>query len=988
MRTGPFLERITRAPLAYDLRAAEIARERWRDARAKLSQGAAQLVAAIERSAWAPKLLDGVFGNSPFLTRLALADLEWLSGALLRAPETVLIEIFETLDAGVPFADTAAAMRMLRRARARVALLTALADLGGVFTLRDVTAALTQFADAALRVALRHFLAAAAGKGSFRPRDPDQPELASGLIVLAMGKYGAFELNYSSDIDLIVLFAPDLLPLEGLEPGVFATRLVKDLVRFLQLRTEDGYVFRVDLRLRPDGNASPVAVSVASAELYYESAGQNWERAAMIKARPCAGDLAAGDEFIASLRPYVWRKNLDYAAIEDIHSIKRQIHAHKGHGEIAVAGHNLKLGRGGIREIEFFAQTQQLILGGRIPDLRVRGTCEALEQLAHKHLIEESTCAELKESYAFLREIEHRLQMVDDEQTHSLPATPAGVEQIARFAGYADTAEFEIAVRSHLARVQRHYAHLFEAAEPLAAEAGSLVFTGVDEDPETVETLANLGFRSAREISARIRGWHHGRIRATRSARARERLTRLVPILLAALAATQDPDAAFAEFARFVEVLPTGVQLFSLLNSNPWLLDLLSEIFSLAPRLARALGERPAILDSLIDAEFLKPLTVEVAPDEALAAALAQATTLEDALDAARIFARERQFRIAVSALKGGIEPAAAGRAFTQIAEITVGGLAVIAEAETVARYGRVPGGEWVVLGLGKLGGREMTASSDLDLVFVYDFDSAHEHSTGPQKIHATQYYAKLGQRLISLLTVPTREGRLYDVDMRLRPSGGAGPVAVTLERWRTYHATKAWIYEHMALCRARVIAGSPALAARVEASLRELLCGPRDPVKLAAEALDRRARLESAKGASDPWALKFVRGGLVDLEYIAQTLLLALAREHPDILSPTTADVFERIAALGRFPEADMADLIAATRFLQDLTQVLRIAYDRETSPVNAARGLKARLAQIGGVADFAELERRLIATEERVRALFDRYVRDLEVALAAADS
>ncbi|MFO1187671.1 MAG: DUF294 nucleotidyltransferase-like domain-containing protein [Alphaproteobacteria bacterium] len=513
---------------------------------------------------------------------------------------------------------------------------------------------------------------------------------------------------------------------------------------------------------------------------------------------------------------------------------------------------------------------------------------------------------------------------------------------------------------------------------------GSLVFTGVEEDPETLETLTKLGFPSAREISARIRGWHHGRIRGTRSARARERLTRLVPALLSTLARTEDPDAAFSAFARFVEALPTGVQIFALLNANPWLLELLAELSSLAPRLARVLSERPAILDSLINAEFLAPPKSEPDYTAELAAALGQARELEDVLDATRIFAREQQFKIAVRVLKGGLDPEAAGRAFTAVAESVIGALAFVAEAETARRHGTVPGATWAILGMGKLGGREMTASSDLDLVFVYDFDAARDTSKGAQPLHATQYFARLMQRLISLLTVPTAEGRLYDVDMRLRPSGRAGPVAVTLERLKTYHEGQAWTYEHMALTRARVIAGAPPLRVRVEETIHALLTAPRNHSVLSADALDMRTRTEAARGADGIWSLKLVRGGLLDLEYIAQCLSLALARGRPAILSPSTADVFDHIAAAEAISLRDAIDLAAATRLIHGLSQVLRIAYDRETSPVHAHHALKARLAEIAGVPDFAALEAKLAATQARVFELFEVYVANLPRRLA----
>ncbi|MFO1187672.1 MAG: hypothetical protein U1E87_09630 [Alphaproteobacteria bacterium] len=465
-----FLERICTAPFPADVRAAEIALERWRAQKAGLAPSELAAIAEVEQHAAGWALIRAVFANSPFLTRLILSDAPWLAAVLGREPRDTLSGILGDAVRGqeAETLDQLALMKRMRRAKARTALFVGLGDVGGVLDLAEVTGALSAFADAALEAALRHVLRAAAAKGQFFPRDTAAPEKNSGIVILAMGKYGAFELNYSSDIDLIVFYDPDTLPVRGVEPSAFAVRAVKDIVALLQARTEDGYVFRVDLRLRPDGNASPVAISVQAAELYYEAAGQNWERAAMIKARACAGDSAAGERFLAALRPYMWRKNLDLAAIEDIHSIKRQIHAQKGHGRIAVAGHNLKLGRGGIREIEFFAQTQQLILGGRMPALQVRGTCEALDRLAGQGLIAVTARDELKESYAFLRNLEHRLQMIEDEQTHTLPKSAAGLDHVARFSGYGDTGEFERAVRQHLEQVQRHYAHLFEGKAPLA----------------------------------------------------------------------------------------------------------------------------------------------------------------------------------------------------------------------------------------------------------------------------------------------------------------------------------------------------------------------------------------------------------------------------------------------------------------------------------------------------------------------------------------
>ncbi|MFZ1988664.1 MAG: bifunctional [glutamine synthetase] adenylyltransferase/[glutamine synthetase]-adenylyl-L-tyrosine phosphorylase, partial [Alphaproteobacteria bacterium] len=969
-----FLDLIKIAPIAYDSRAKEVAGERFEAALSELDRDTAELAAKLREHERARALLDGTFGNSPFLTRTILLELAWLSRAVAVPPAQCLDALVAEMSSDVArAADNAAAMKAMRIARGRVAVFVALGDLGGVFDLTFVTGALTRFADAALEAALRRLLKDAATRGQFMPRDSEKPEEGSGLILLAMGKYGALELNYSSDIDLIALYDREAMPLgEGVDAGQFAVRLIQDLTQFIQRRTEDGYVFRVDLRLRPDGNASPLALSTETAELYYESAGQNWERAALIKGRACAGDITAGERFLRSLAPYIWRKHLDYSAIEDIHSIKRQIHVHKGHGEIAILGHNVKLGRGGIREIEFFAQTQQLILGGREPELRMRGTCNALTRLAARGHISPQARDELIQSYGFLRRLEHRLQMIEDEQTHSLPKIQTGIDHVARFCGFAETKEFERVLREHMNRVQGHYARLFETSESLASQAGSLVFTGVDEDPETLETLARLGFKRGKEISATIRGWHHGRIRATRSARAREGLTRLVPIMLDALAKEPDPDAGFFEFTRFIEALPTGVQLFARLVAEPEILDLLFDLFSLAPRLSRVLAAQPAILDSLLTPDAQES---ETDLDAKLGREIGRAQSLEDKLDAARIFAREQQFLVAVGVLTQGMSARQAGAILTAAAEAVVRELSAVAEDEMRRRHGAIEGGEWAVIGMGKLGGREMTATSDLDLVFVYEFDPAREMSSGAKPISAGEYYARAGQRLISLLTVPTREGKLYEVDMRLRPSGRAGPVAVTLERLKTYHETQAWAFEHMALTRARFIAGSRAFGERAEAVIRQILVKQRDLAKLSADALDMRARLASAKPVTDPWSLKQVRGGLVDLEYVAQVLELALAHRFPDVLATSTAGVFDNLDRIGALPREDIDALKDSAEFYSRLSQVMQICYDEERAP-DATLGVRARLASILGDESYDALEARLIETERSVYALFDKWV------------
>jgi glutamate-ammonia-ligase adenylyltransferase len=925
-------------------------------------------------------LFEAAFGNSPFLARLALREREFLREVVEKGPRAGL----EAAQAAALAADAAedmpAAMAILRVAKRRAALAIALADIAGQWDLDEVTRVLTSFADACVSGALRFLLRGAAKRAGMEEHTGAELEATTGLVILAMGKYGAFELNYSSDIDLIVFYDTKRFPFRKKDDARgAAVDIVKGLVKLLSETTADGYVFRTDLRLRPDAGATQVAISTDAAESYYEGMGQNWERAAMIKARACAGDLAAGAAFLKAIEPFIWRRNLDYAAIEDIHSIKRQIHAHGGHGTIAVAGHNIKLGRGGIREIEFFAQTQQLILGGRNASLRPNRTLDALEALRARGLVSDETAADLTEAYRFLRGLEHRLQMIEDEQTHSLPKSVEGLAHIACFTGFADVAAFSVALIRRLEIVQSHYAKLFEREAPLAPGQGSLVFTGVEDDPETLETLKGIGFADAHHVAGAIRGWHHGRIRATRSARARELLTKLVPVLLDALAATADPQAAFAQFDRFVSRLPAGVQLFSLFLANPQLLKLIAAVAGSAPRLADHLARAPAVLDALLDPGFLGELPSRARLDRMLAEQLASARDYEGALDAARRFAREQNFRVGVQIIEGVAEAQEAGPAFASIAESAIAGLLGAVENELAASAGRVPGGAFTVVAMGKLGGREMTASSDLDLIFVYDSPAGVESSDGAKPLPVIVYYARLAQRLIAALTTLTAEGGLYEVDMRLRPTGNKGPVAVSLESFSRYHATESWTWERMALTRARVVAGPAALATEIEDAIRATLTKLCDDAALVKDAREMREKLAAQFPGRNAWDLKFAAGGLVDIEFIVQALQLRVGADAPEILDTNTIAALERLARAGVLDTRHADDLIAAARLEQALTQVLRIAVEGPFEPEKATPGLKALLARAGSAAGFSELEAQLAATQARVRKIFDEILQTI---------
>lgn len=918
-------------------------------------------------------LLDSVFGNSAFLGRLALRETGALGEYLAAGPQTVVNAAILLAHACAHADGEARAMADLRIAKRRAALAIAMADIAGVWDVNKVTGELTRFADACVQGALRFLLRQEAERAGMEEHDGAKLEQSVGLTVLAMGKYGAHELNYSSDIDLVTFYDAEKFPFSkrGDMRGA-AVDIVRGLVRLMAEATNDGYVFRTDLRLRPDAGATQIAISTDAALDYYEAMGQNWERAAMIKARACAGDPQTGATFLNGLRPFIWRRHLDFAAIEDIQSIKRQIHAHVGHGEIAVAGHNIKLGRGGIREIEFFAQTQQLILGGRHPALRVPSTQGALDALVAENRVDAATAEELKADYRYLRTLEHRLQMIEDQQTHSVPESETGVAHVACFMGHDSAAEFRQELTRVLENVQGHYAKLFESEPDLTNAQGNLVFTGVEEDPETLNTLSAMGFVDAAHVSGAIRGWHHGRIRAMRSQRARELLTKLIPAILKALASAADPDVAFKQFDQFLSNLPSGVQLFALFLARPQFLDLLAKIVGSTPRLATYLARNPAVMDALLDADFLTRLPSRAELD----ARFQQLVTgsYEEMLDAARRFTREAIFRVGVQIVEGAARADDAGPALADIAESVIAGLLPKVEGELAAGAGRIKGAGFVVVAMGKLGGHEMTASSDLDLVFIYDVPPGVEASDGPKPLSPTLYFARLAQRLISALTTPTAAGTLYDVDMRLRPTGNKGPVAVSLESFTVYHASESWTWEHMALTRARLVAGPPELRERVEDAIRRRLTEPRAAEAIIADARDMREKMAATFPGANVWDLKHAPGGLVDIEFIAQSFQLVHAQSRPAVLDTNTIAALHKLKAAGFLSPQDGDALIASARLQHALTQVLRIALDETPKIEEATQGLKALLTRAVETGSFAQTQALLAKTQAQTRSIFNR--------------
>jgi len=819
------------------------------------------------------QFLSTVFDLSPYLKDCAFKETDFFISMLDEGFEASLERVLvETRKLGLDLCDEAELMMRLRFAKRRVALVCGLADLGGWWNGDRVTSILSEFASTSLSACLDFILIESHKSEKLVLKYPEKPQTDSGFIVLGMGKLGAGELNYSSDIDLIIIF-DDAAPikLNTDDPITLLSRMAKKYIRLMQDRTSDGYVFRMDLRLRPDPSSTPLVIPIVAALNYYEGQGQNWERAAMIKAKPVAGDLVAGQSFLKELEPFVWRKYLDFAAINDVQSIKRQIHAHKGHGEIAVLGHNIKLGRGGIREIEFFAQTQQLIAGGRNPDLRSNETIPALRSLYDNKWIEISALHELSAAYWFLRDIEHRLQMVDDSQTHTLPDNEGDLRRIANMSDVSDVGKFSDLIRETLKTVERHYSGLFEKADNLGGEQGNLVFTGDDEDPDTVLTLSSMGFERPGDVIRTIKSWHVAKMPALRATQARQLLTELAPELLTSFAKASYPDEVLFTFDRFISGLPAGIQLFSILKINPSLFELLIKILTAAPRLAEQIAHKPHVFDAMIDPQFGEGETDKQSLMEILKGVLSRAPDYESKLDEARRFFAQTRFMIGCQCFAGTLSVQKTAMAFSILAEIIIEAMFDVVKTEFSFQHGNIDGEKFCILAMGRLGSRELTATSDLDLIFLYDFDPEREESDGKKPLPASLYFIRLIQRFISAMSSPTSEGKLFELDFRLRPSGNAGPLATHVHAFVKYQREEAWVWEAQALTRARPVAGNGHLCKTVEAAIPEILKGRTDPLTLKEEIAKMRALIEKEKGSDNIWDLKNVSGGLLDIEFIAQ---------------------------------------------------------------------------------------------------------------------
>ncbi|UOA27024.1 glutamine-synthetase adenylyltransferase [Pseudosulfitobacter sp. DSM 107133] len=786
-------------------------------------------------------LLAGTAACSPYLAGLIEKEADWIAEAL-QDPDTALAD---TLKA-VGVLEQGDLMSGLRQAKRRVALLTALADLGGVWPLEQVTGALTALADAACDTALRAGIATQIKRGKLPGMGPDDVADAGGMVVLAMGKMGAGELNYSSDIDLICLFDESRFdPPDYHEARAAFVRATRAMSAALNDITGEGYVFRTDLRLRPDPAVTPVCMSMEAAERYYESLGRTWERAAYIKARPAAGDLAAGEKFLTTLRPFVWRRHLDFAAIQDAHDMRLAIREHKGlGGPITLPDHNMKLGRGGIREIEFFTQTRQLIAGGRDADLRVRGTVPGLKVLSEKGWIPTEVATRLTDHYRAHRTVEHRLQMVRDAQTHRLPATDKG---FARLAAMMDTEvdSLEADLRRRLAAVHEDTEGFFAPSAP----------------PESAVKMPDI------DLSITNRWPTYPALRNARGAAVFERIR---PVFLEKLSRAARPDEALRALDGFLAGLPAGVQLFSLFEANPQLVDLLIDIVGTSPALARHLSQNAGVFDAVIGGAFFDDWPDPETWQGDLENALHDEPDYESRLDIVRRWAKEWHFRIGVHLLRGVIAPPVAAAHYSDLARICVRALWPVVIDEFARRFGPPPGRGAAVLGMGSLGAGTLSATSDLDMIVIYDPQDA-EASEGPKSLATRPYYARLTQALITAITTSTAQGKLYEVDMRLRPSGNQGPVATSWASFQDYQRKEAWTWEHLALTRARVIAGPADLGDDIERFRQSLVTQSRDRAGTLRDVADMRDRIAAAKQPAGAWDTKLGRGRMQDIELAAQ---------------------------------------------------------------------------------------------------------------------
>ena len=829
----------------------------------------------------------------------------------------------------------------LRRQRQGLALAVALGDLSGELTLEQVTQLLSDFADGAIDQAVQAAIAELV---------PDaEPR---GFAVIAMGKLGSHELNYSSDVDLLLLFDPETLPKRSRDDaGEAAVRIGRRLIELMQKRTEDGYVQRVDLRLRPSPEVTPIALPVNAAISHYESSALPWERAAFIRARAAAGDLALGQQFLDAIQPFVWRRSLDFGVIEEVRQISARIRDHFAQGANIGPGYDLKRGRGGIREVEFFVQIQQMIHGGRDASVRAPATLDAIAALLAADRLDQVQADELASTYRLLRTVEHRVQMVDDAQTHLLPADPAALDNVAQLHGLSDGADLLDLLRPHVDGAGRIF-------DSLAPEASARL----SNDPDIVSReLAQLGFADVEAARRHLGDWRSGKARSLRSNPAREAFEAMLPGLLQAIAASGDPNHALNRLSDIIDRLSSGVNLFRLLEARPPLAKLLAKLLAHAPTLADQLGRRPELLEGLFDASsFATPPPAEEFA-EMLAVAM-RGQPYDVGLDRARRLVNERRFALGVQLIDRRRDPLEVTEGYAAVAEGALIALGSAAKREFEERHGQFPGAELLVLGLGRFGGYSLTHASDLDIIYLHTATGGAA-STGAKPLGPNDYFNRLASRVTAALSVPTAAGPLYEVDTRLRPEGAKGMLSVSLDAFERYQREQAWTWEHMALCRARPLFGSGEVKAHAREVIDSILRMPRDQAKVVADAASMRADIERHKPPHGPLDVKLGPGGLVDLEFATHVLQLTT---HVG-LNTRLEIALEELAAESLVP----ANVVDDLKLLSRILVMMRLVAPGDIKPTAETWQL---VAESCGAASWDELLAEHDAARHRIAALWNR--------------
>jgi [glutamine synthetase] adenylyltransferase / [glutamine synthetase]-adenylyl-L-tyrosine phosphorylase len=871
--------------------------------------------------------------------------------------------------------DRAELQTMLRRHRHRELLRIGGRDLVGLASVEETVRELSALAEGAIDAAV----------ASVRARlTREWGEARGAFVVLGMGKLGGEELNYSSDVDLVYVYEADGEQAGARTLAQFFSRLAEDVTRALGERTGDGVVFRVDLRLRPGGTEGPVAVALPAALSYYETFGETWERAAWLKARPVGGDRALGERLVGELVPFVHRRYLDFGTIEDLKVMKRKVDASLRAPE--AASRDVKLGRGGIREVEFFVQAQQLVHGGKDARLRARGTLEVLAALSDAGYVAPALAERVAAAYRFLRDVEHKLQIVEERQTQLVPRDPDELLALARRLGFrgADVVDaFETARARHGAVVQDAFGALFHGAEEErrreAAPELALLVEELDQEERAVWRLGQLGFRDIEAAYRDLRLLRDGPPHAPASARRRQALAALAPALLVEIARSAAPERALRHLATFISTIGARTSYLHLLLENPGVMRLLVRLFATSEFLSAFFLRHPELLDSLVRADLV---CIERPADEMAAdlhARLAAAPDLEAELDTLRRFRHEEFLRIGVHDIEGVLEPDGVEAQLTALAETCLRAALGIARREVLARTGlpdASPTDGLAVLGMGKLGSGELGYASDLDLIFVYD---EGDPAWWTNRIVAHEFFTRIAQRAISALQTPTREGIAYHIDTRLRPSGNQGPLVTSLDAFEAYHRASAQTWERQALIRARVVVGPADLAARLDAVVARFVYGRGiEPAEMA-EIARMRTRIEHERGDADAAAVnvKTGRGGLIDVEFLVQMLQLRWGHRHAGVRTRATIAAIGALAAAGLLSPDDARVLAEGHRFLRTVESRLRLERDQAVDAVDAA-ALATLARRLGYAGDDATVVAALRADHARhgdaIRAVYDR--------------